>query len=72
MPDPLILELEAHLMCPHCRGTPYYLYRRQVKPGSPVYESVLWAAPGTTTPPPVRPELILCPHCWCQCVRVAP
>ncbi|MDP3768612.1 MAG: hypothetical protein Q8S13_11415 [Dehalococcoidia bacterium] len=72
MPDPLILELEAHLTCPTCRGTPFYLYRRQVKPGSPVYEHVLWGAPGTSVPPPVRSEQILCPDCRCPCVRTAP
>ena len=71
MPDPR-LELEARLRCPKCGGTPYLLYRRQVAPESPVYENVLWPAPGTTVPPPTRTERIVCPDCpGVQCVRGA-
>lgn len=69
--DPLILELECHLKCPQCGGTPYHLYRRQVKEGSPVYENVLWGAT-PDIPPPLRPERILCPTCHVECRRATP
>ncbi len=68
MPD---LELDSLLRCPTCRGVPFRVYRRRVKPESPVWESVLWPA-HPDVPPPVRQEAALCPDCRVPCAREAP
>ena len=70
MPD-LRLEREALLKCPQCGGTPYTLWRRQVKPESPVYENLLWPN-SADVPPPARGDQVVCPTCGVACRRVAP
>ena len=63
------LELEAKLECPKCAGVPYYLYRRQIVAGGPVWEHVLWAGQQGIVPPPADPAKIVCPQCGVELVR---
>ena len=57
------IELDSKLKCPHCGGCPYYLYRRQISPGSEVWQNVLWVGNEGIVAPPEDPENICCPHC---------
>ncbi len=67
MPDRK-MERECFLSCPQCHGRPYVLFRRQVVPGSEVFEHLLWPA-HPDVPPPSDPAKVVCPQCGCECVR---
>lgn len=70
MPDRR-LELDAVLRCPTCRGVPYRVFRRQVSPGSPVFEHVLWPTDPAVLPPTDSARL-QCPGCREPLRREAP
>jgi hypothetical protein len=71
MPEPLRLELDSVLRCPSCAGVPYKVFRRQLRPGEPIWESVLWPA-SPDVPPPSRAERVACPDCDVELRRGAP
>ena len=64
------IEREAVLRCDPCNAAPYVLYRRAVKPDSPIYVSVLWPA-HPSVPPPSDPARPACPTCGKDLRRVA-
>ena len=70
-----MIDLDSVLKCPTCGGTPYRVYRRQVRraDGSPgdAMESVLWPTdPGVM--PPASMERVTCPADGAVLRRVAP
>ena len=71
MPTERKIEIEARLHCDTCQGDPYWIWRRQVAPESPVWENVVQPAPGTTLPPMADPERPTCPGCKKDLRRVS-
>lgn len=73
MPEMLRLVRESILRCAHCGGTPYTVFRRQVRrrDGTPgdAFESVLWPN-GSGVMPPRDPEKICCPDCGDELKRI--
>ena len=57
------LEVESRFICPRCKGNPYTLYRRQVTPGSLVFEHVVWPGSDGLLPPPEDSKNLKCPNC---------
>lgn len=65
------IELDSKLHCERCNANPYFLYRRQVQPGSEVWENVLWPGDNGTPPPVQSPRDICCPRCDGDLKRVS-
>jgi len=55
------VELIAELQCPKCKGIPYQLWRRQVQPGSDVFQNELRVGSKGGTLPKDRKHLICKP-----------
>ena len=56
------LEVDGVFRCPQCDRTPYRLYRRQTKPGSEIFEHVVWPTDKGILPPAISSDL-RCPKC---------
>jgi hypothetical protein len=61
-------DKECDFYCAKCKKSPYRLFRRQVKPGSDVFENLIWPAESGVAPPENMSNLV-CPKCKTALVR---